>query len=300
MINRLQLVKTQTAFNLDDEDTFKSENTFKRAPAQPLKKQPKKDTPAFKNSQKHLNQIPHTQVNNALSQASKKNNIHSNPLININNRISKLNIRLNNIETRLAHNTKSFIGYKELGLTLALATLIFTSLGLFFTNIQLNKVNLSTQIPMQHSNKNVTSSEDVQVINNGNNPSNTLAPSTPAIQHYLWPLDKAINNSELRYSNYKQGVTIPAKLGDPIRAIADGKVLFSEENFQDYGNLILVQHSNNIISVYGNTYSNYVTTGQTINKGDLLAAVGEAQGNIPSLYFEIRQNGRAQDPSLFF
>ena len=83
-------------------------------------------------------------------------------------------------------------------------------------------------------------------------------------------------------------------------AIENGTVIFSDDNIADYGNLVLIQHPNNIISVYGNNYSNYVKKGQSIRKGELLAAVGETNGNQPRLYFEIRYKGKAQDPFLYF
>ncbi len=242
-------------------------------------------------------------------------------IMGLNNRIAKQEQRLDNIERHLKQSLQQSskqlnqhsIGYKELGLTLALSLLIFTSLGFFFTNQtpidskllkQLLaptpiKAGLTTKVDgAMESTQNLATKQNLPLLSN---PTHSIS-DKPIFSHaeYKWPLEKQRKLKETNYSTHKHGININAKLGDPVVAIERGTVIFSDDNIANYGNLILVQHPNNIISVYGNNYSNYVKKGQSIRKGELLAAVGETSGNQPRLYFEIRYKGKAQDPFLYY
>ena len=83
-------------------------------------------------------------------------------------------------------------------------------------------------------------------------------------------------------------------------AIAKGKVIYSGNAISGYGNLILIQHNSDIISVYGNNYTNYIKENDEVLQGELIAAAGETNGNSAKLYFEMRFKGKAEDPFLYF
>ena len=222
-------------------------------------------------------------------------------IMGLSNRIAKQEKRLDSIEQHLKQSVKHSIGYKELGLTLALSLLIFTSLGLFFTNPSEFEHTLLNRLSDIKQHNAVTTS----LPNNAKEDSffSSLISSNSqetTSKHYKWPLEKQDKVKETHYSAYKHGININAKLGDPVIAIEDGIVIFSDNNIAGYGNLVLVQHQHDVISVYGNNYSNYVKKGQSIKKGELLAAVGETNGNQPRLYFELRYKGKAQDPFLYY
>jgi murein DD-endopeptidase MepM/ murein hydrolase activator NlpD len=282
MINRPQLVKQQAAFTAEPET---------KAHAQ------KEGSPT-----------------NLTPQSGQGSQGNAKFIMGLNNRIAKQEKRLDNIEHHLKQaihasnkQLKNHIGYKELGLTLALSLLIFTSLGFFFTNQTTTDNKLLKQLLDANPVKaNPNSKGKVQIINKDDSsifnrltPTATDKPVFGNIQ-YKWPLEKQRKLKGTNYSSHKHGININAKLGDPVVAIENGTVIFSDDNIADYGNLVLIQHPNNIISVYGNNYSNYVKKGQSIRKGELLAAVGETNGNQPRLYFEIRYKGKAQDPFLYF
>ena len=222
-------------------------------------------------------------------------------IMGLNNRIAKQEKRLDAIEQHLKQSVRHSIGYKELGLTLALSLLIFTSVGLFFTNPSEFEHTLLNRLSDIKQLNTVTTS----LPNNSKKDSffSSLISSNyqeTTSKHYKWPLEKQNKINETHYSAYKHGININAKLGDPVIAIEDGIVIFSDNNIAGYGNLVLVQHQHDVISVYGNNYSNYVKKGQSIKKGELLAAVGETNGNQPRLYFELRYKGKAQDPFLYY
>ena len=78
-------------------------------------------------------------------------------------------------------------------------------------------------------------------------------------------------------------------------AAADGKVIFSGAGPREYGNLIIVKHGNDLLSVYANNSSLAVKEGQDVRRGQKIAEAGGA-ANRPQLHFEIRQQGKPIDP----
>lgn len=84
--------------------------------------------------------------------------------------------------------------------------------------------------------------------------------------------------------------------GEPVQAIADGTIVFADW-LSGYGLLIAIDHGQNHMSFYGYNQSLAKRLGQNVLQGETLAFVGQSGGqNQPSLYFEIRHKGKAQDP----
>lgn len=95
---------------------------------------------------------------------------------------------------------------------------------------------------------------------------------------------------------FNRGIEVGAPYGSPIRAVASGTVLHAAE-MEGFGDLVVLDHGGGMMSVYGYASQVHVQTGQAVAQGDLLADVGEAgTSGQPSLYFEIRQGAKAQDP----
>ncbi|GAB4399545.1 MAG: peptidoglycan DD-metalloendopeptidase family protein [Rhodoferax sp.] len=92
------------------------------------------------------------------------------------------------------------------------------------------------------------------------------------------------------------GTDFAAPTGTPVRAVSDGVVSFA--GWQNgYGNVVFVQHRNNIDTVYAHMSKLMVTRGQRINQGEtlgLVGATGWATG--PHLHFEVRIHGKQEDP----
>lgn len=93
------------------------------------------------------------------------------------------------------------------------------------------------------------------------------------------------------------GIFIRSASGTPVRAIAPGKIVFADW-MRGFGNLVIVDHGDGYMSVYGNNDSILRSTGDTVAAGDSLATVGSSGGQDESgLYFEIRYRGQPQDPA---
>jgi septal ring factor EnvC (AmiA/AmiB activator) len=93
-----------------------------------------------------------------------------------------------------------------------------------------------------------------------------------------------------------KGVFIAARPGDEVRAVADGRVVFADW-LRGFGNLLIVDHGDAYMSLYGNNEALFKRVGDEIRAGDPVAAVGASGGNTDSgLYFELRHQGRPLDP----
>jgi len=96
-----------------------------------------------------------------------------------------------------------------------------------------------------------------------------------------------------------KGLDIAAKIGTPIKAVADGKVTYSGA-MGGYGKLIIIDHGNGITTRYGHCSKLYVKVGTQVTAGDLIAAVGNTGNSTgPHLHFEIRQNGVYVNPTNY-
>ncbi len=92
------------------------------------------------------------------------------------------------------------------------------------------------------------------------------------------------------------GIAIAGKPGDPVHAAADGKVIFSGAGPRSYGNLLIIKHDNDLLSVYAHNRALLVKEGQTVKRGQRVAELGDTGTDKPKLHFEIRRQGRPIDP----
>jgi septal ring factor EnvC (AmiA/AmiB activator) len=93
-----------------------------------------------------------------------------------------------------------------------------------------------------------------------------------------------------------QGLFIRSRSGNEVKAIANGQVVFADW-LRGFGNLMIVDHGNHYMSLYGNNEAMYKRVGNKVKSGDTIAIVGNSGGNAESgLYFELRYQGRPFDP----
>lgn len=93
-----------------------------------------------------------------------------------------------------------------------------------------------------------------------------------------------------------KGLFIAAKTGEDVRAVAGGKVVYADW-LRGFGNLLIVDHGGNYMTLYANAESLLKQVGDIIRGGDTVATVGNSGGNPESgLYFEMRHEGRPFDP----
>ena len=105
-------------------------------------------------------------------------------------------------------------------------------------------------------------------------------------------------SSRIRSSNHT-GLDIAAKKGTPIKVVSDGVVTFAKYN-GSYGYLVKVDHGNGVETWYAHTSKMYVSAGETVKAGDVIALVGSTGNSTgPHLHFEIRINGEHVNPQKY-
>ncbi|TNF90792.1 MAG: hypothetical protein EP300_02135, partial [Gammaproteobacteria bacterium] len=94
-----------------------------------------------------------------------------------------------------------------------------------------------------------------------------------------------------------QGVMIEAPGGSQVQAVSHGRVAFADW-LRGMGNLIIIDHGNSYLSLYGHNESLFKTAGEWVETGDVISIIGNSGGQKkPGLYFEIRKKGRPQNPT---
>jgi septal ring factor EnvC (AmiA/AmiB activator) len=97
----------------------------------------------------------------------------------------------------------------------------------------------------------------------------------------------------------RRGVDIEAAEGAPIRAVFAGIVLYRGW-LRGYGNLIVLDHGEGYYTLYAHASEILVDDGDAVRAGQRIARVGDT-GSVegPRLYFEVRYQGRAEDPQAW-
>jgi len=94
-----------------------------------------------------------------------------------------------------------------------------------------------------------------------------------------------------------EGLMFDVKEGQSVSAIYSGQVVFSDW-FRGYGQLLVLDHGDGYMSLYGHNQLIHVELGSAVEVGQLVAFAGSTGGLVePGLYFEIRHNGSPDDPS---
>ena len=94
-----------------------------------------------------------------------------------------------------------------------------------------------------------------------------------------------------------EGIYIEADYGTIVKSSADGEVIFVGSDLKDFGKLLIIKHSENLITSYAHLSKIYVHEGEIITRGQTIAEVGSSGKVTKSqLYFEIRKNNEALDP----
>lgn len=124
----------------------------------------------------------------------------------------------------------------------------------------------------------------------------------PSDFKWHWPLKgKVVSGFSLK-GNVNKGVDISGKLGASVRVAAPGTVVYAGGGLRGYGKLVIVKHNARFLSAYGNNRSILVKEGEKVRQGKVIGKLGpNASGGQAKevLHFEIRRDGKPQDPLLY-
>ncbi len=126
-------------------------------------------------------------------------------------------------------------------------------------------------------------------------PASTKGPSVSAPRSIdlVWPAEG--KRSRGTQAHTTQGVYIAAATGSPIKAAAAGKVVYAGNGLRGYGNMLIVNHDADFLSVYAHNQTLLVKEGAQVKQGQTIATMGSTGSNAVNLYFELRYDGKAVD-----
>ena len=133
------------------------------------------------------------------------------------------------------------------------------------------------------------------------------APTSPAVAaatatregdddiNWMWPAAGPI--SGVFEEGKSKGLGIAGKLGDPVLAAADGRVVYAGSGLRGYGNLVILKHNATYLTAYAHNQTLLVKEDQTVKRGQKIAEMGNTDSDRVLLHFEIRKQGKPVDPA---
>jgi lipoprotein NlpD len=122
-------------------------------------------------------------------------------------------------------------------------------------------------------------------------------PSSPF--SWRWPVDGVLLTRYAAGEPTQQGIDIGGSAGSPVRAAADGVVVYSGSGLVGYGELVIIKHNEQWLSAYGHNRARLVNEGQVVKAGQQIAELGHSGAARDMLHFEIRYNGKPVDPLAY-
>lgn len=124
-------------------------------------------------------------------------------------------------------------------------------------------------------------------------PAVKAAPNKP-VSSWRWPSNGKVLR---RYSSsVHKGIDIGGRLGDPVKAVAAGQVVYAGTGIVGLGELLIIKHNDVYLSAYGHNSRLLVSEGDNIKLGQRIAQKGSSGTDTVKLHFEIRKEGRPIDP----
>lgn len=101
------------------------------------------------------------------------------------------------------------------------------------------------------------------------------------------------------FSKTNKGIDIAGKVGEPVLAASNGKVVYAGNSLRGYGNLVIVKHDNTYLTAYAHNSKLLVKEGDAVRKGQRIAEMGDTDANAIKLHFELRVNGKPVNPTPY-
>jgi murein DD-endopeptidase MepM/ murein hydrolase activator NlpD len=118
----------------------------------------------------------------------------------------------------------------------------------------------------------------------------------------IWPVENATVSSGfgIRKNGKHDGIDLPAPEGAKIMAAADGTVIFSGDGPTGYGKIVVVKHSESVVTIYAHNSKNVAEKGRAVKQGETIALVGHSgRATTSHCHFEVRINRVARDPQEY-
>jgi outer membrane protein OmpA-like peptidoglycan-associated protein len=117
---------------------------------------------------------------------------------------------------------------------------------------------------------------------------------TVAPTHFVWPAQGRVEAPFV--AGKTRGMLIAGEPGEPVKAVADGRVVYAGTAVEAYGPLVIIQHRDGFVTAYAHNGRLLVKGNQTVVQGQSIAEMGASDQGGGMLQFEVRRNGQQLDP----
>lgn len=118
-------------------------------------------------------------------------------------------------------------------------------------------------------------------------------------ESWRWPTAGTVEGGYTTTGKIHKGIDIAGKYGQPIYAAKSGKVVYAGAGLKAYGLLIIVKHDERFLSAYAFNSKVFVTEGDQVKVGAKIAEMGKKESKYTRLHFEIRLDGKPQNPKKY-
>ena len=128
----------------------------------------------------------------------------------------------------------------------------------------------------------------------------TPAPALPAnVSGWTWPVQGPLISRFQSNGSLNKGIDIAGQLGQPVKAAAQGAVVYAGRGLIGYGDMIIIKHDDVYLSAYGHNSRLLVSEGDQVRAGQVIAEMGSSGTDRVKLHFEIRRRGQPVDPLTY-
>ena len=111
-----------------------------------------------------------------------------------------------------------------------------------------------------------------------------------------WPAKGKVS---AEFNETNKGIDIAGKVGEPVLAASEGKVVYAGNSLRGYGNLVIIKHDNTYLTAYAHNSKLLVKEGDAVRKGQKIAEMGDTDTTSAKLHFELRVNGKPVNPTPY-
>ena len=132
-------------------------------------------------------------------------------------------------------------------------------------------------------------------------PTKTITVKTQPISNsqWIWPVKGRLLSTFSQSDVSRKGIDIAIGINKSVVASNHGTVVYSGDGLRGYGELIIIKHSNNLLSAYAHNSKRLVKEGQNVKQGQEIAKTGKGTDGRALLHFEIRKNGKPVNPTKY-
>jgi lipoprotein NlpD len=119
------------------------------------------------------------------------------------------------------------------------------------------------------------------------------------VSGWNWPVQGPLISRFQSNGSLNKGIDIAGQQGQPVKAAAEGAVVYAGRGLLGYGEMIIIKHDETYLSAYAHNSRLLVKEGERVKLGQNIAEMGSTGTDRVKLHFEIRRKGQPVDPLTY-